>query len=104
MDCYLEIRFRHHIHSWSACPYMGEFDFSEGSVFIVDRGTLHQVQGGVGAVDHLAKNCVFTVEVRLLCVCDEELGFVGIGPRVRHSNHAAIIELAVLVKTGARFE
>jgi len=73
--------------------YMGEFDFSEGSVFIVDRGTLHQVQGGVGAVDHLAKNCVFTVEVRLLCVCDEELGFVGIGPRVRHSNHAAIIEL-----------
>lgn len=43
--------------------YMGEFDFGEGSVSIVDRDTLHQVQSGVGAMNHLPKDRVFVVKV-----------------------------------------
>lgn len=76
--------------------YMSEFDFSEGSVFIVDGDTLHQVQSRVGAVNHLGKDRVFAVKMWLLSVCDEKLGFVCIGPGVRHSDHTTTIKLAVL--------
>ena len=34
---------------------------------------------------HLAKDGVLAIEVGLLCVGDEELGFVGVGARVGHS-------------------
>jgi hypothetical protein len=73
--------------------YINEFNFSEGSVFIVDGDTLHQVQSGVDAVNHLPKDRVLAVKMWLLCVCDEKLGFICIGPRVRHSNHTAVVEL-----------
>lgn len=43
--------------------YMSELDFSEGSVFIVDGDTLHQVQSGVDAVNHLPKDRVFAVKM-----------------------------------------
>lgn len=72
---------------------MGEFDFGERSVFIVDRGTLHQVQSGVCAVNHLPKDRVFAVKMWLLCVCNEKLGFICVGPGVRHGDHTTIVEL-----------
>jgi len=76
---------------------MGKFDFSERSVFIIDGDTLHQVQSGVCAINHLPKYRVFAVKMWLLRVCDKELGFICIGPGVRHSNHTTIVELDVTI-------
>ena len=73
---------------------MCEFDFSEWSVFVVHRNTLHQVQGGVSTIDHLPKDRVFAIKVWLLGVRDKELRFIRIRPGVRHSDHATVIELA----------
>lgn len=76
---------------------MGKFDFSERPVFIIDGDTLHQVQSGVHAINHLPKDRVFAIKVWLLRVSDEKLGFICIGPGVRHSNHTTIIELDVTI-------
>ena len=75
--------------------YMGEFDISEGSVFVVDGDTLHQVQSGVSAIDHLSKNRVFVVKMWLLGVCHEKLGFIGIRPGVRHCDHTTVVKLMI---------
>ena len=41
----------------------------------------------------LSKDCVFAVEMRLLGVGDEELGFVRVGPGVGHGEDPAVVKL-----------
>jgi len=72
---------------------MRQLDFAEGAIFVIDGDTFHGIQGRVCTVDDLAKYRILCVEMRLLGIGDEELGFVRIRARVGHGNYTASIEL-----------
>jgi len=55
--------------------------------------SLHRLKSRIGTIDHLPKDGILSVEMRLLAVSDEELGFVGIWAGVGHCYDATPIEL-----------
>lgn len=52
---------------------MIKLNLVERSVLVVDRYTLHRVQRRIGAVNYLAEDGVFAVQMSLLGICNEEL-------------------------------
>ena len=90
---------------------MIQLDLVERSVFVVDRYTLHRVQRRIGAVDDLAEDGVFAIQMSLLGICHEELSaqdsvlddvcsgmknarFVRVWARIGHCNYTAGVELS----------
>lgn len=52
-----------------------------------------EVRMDYGYQAYLAKDGVFSIEMGLFCVSDEELRFVGIRPGVGHRQDTAVVEL-----------
>ena len=73
--------------------YIVQLHLIQRPVFIADRHPFHGVQRGVRAINDFAEDCVLAVQMRLLGVCDEELGLVRIWARIGHSHHPAGVEL-----------
>jgi len=72
---------------------MRQFNLAEWSILVIHEHTLHGVESRVGTIDDFAEYCVLGVEMRLLGIGDEELGFVRIWSGVCHSHYSTCIEL-----------
>lgn len=72
---------------------MGQLEFGDWSILGRDGYSLHCVEGGICAVNDFAENRVLAVEMGLLRVRDEELGFIRVGTAVGHCDHASGIKL-----------
>lgn len=92
MNCDLTDIKRRCLHRYTQ-TYIDELDFIERPVLVVDGNTLDSIEGGVVAVNDLAKDSVLAVKMCLLRICKEELGLVRVGARVSHGNNAARVEL-----------
>ncbi len=61
-----------------------KFDFGEWPVLGIDWGTFHCVKSRVSTIYDLSDDCIFAVEMRLLCVSNEKLRLVRVWARVGH--------------------
>lgn len=74
---------------------MCKLDFAKGSVLVVHGDSFHRVKCRINTVNDFAKDSVFAIKMWLLCIGNEELGLVGVGPRVGHCNDTPGVELGV---------
>lgn len=72
---------------------MLQLDLRQRPILRIHRHALHLIQRTIRPVNDASENGVFSVEVRLFGVGDEELGFVGVGAGVGHCDDAAGVEL-----------
>ena len=74
-----------HLLGERVCVYRHalEFDLTQRPVLVIGGNTLDRVER-LKAIDHLSKDGVIIVQVRMLGVGDEELRRVRVGPRVGH--------------------
>ena len=73
--------------------YVREGDFIQRPVFVVNGDSFHSIQCRVGAINDLSEDGILAVQMRLLVVCYEELGFVCIWTRVGHGHHPPGVKL-----------
>ena len=83
--------------------HMCQLDLTERTVFVVDRYALHCIQSRVSTIDDFAEYCIFGVEMRLLGIGDEELGFIRVWSRVGHGHHPACVELKKIIMLRVSF-
>jgi hypothetical protein len=77
--------------------YVGQLDLRHGPIFVVHRYSFHSIKGRVSAVDDLAEDGVFPVQMSLLRVSYEKLRLVRIWSRVGHCYDPSRIELRWIV-------
>lgn len=82
--------------------YVCQPNLIQRTVFVVDGGALHCVEGGVRTINDFTEDSVFPVQMGLLAVCYEELRLVCIWARVCHSHHTAGVELKRRKREGER--
>jgi len=75
---------------------MCELDLFQRAILICYGNFLHHVKSRVRAVDDLAKDCMFAIQMRLLSVSNEKLRLVRfrVLSRIGHCDHASSVELA----------
>ena len=79
------------------CDVFQDDLLSLGTIFLVDFNSLNLIQNApfLCTINDLSEDGVLSIEMGLLRVCDEELGFIGVGvfARVGHGDDPTSVEL-----------